>query len=625
LSVLYISVEAGHLQVKEDLGFPKIVHHFLNYTVGKWAKQWYTASVVTLVFKEKSSGVQMDSKRKTTFRKLMFSFIVLLIPIYALGFYAFAWSQRTVTNEITRSFAQQGEFYLTSLEREFASVQSLLYQCTNDEHLQKLVVLNPLLSEYEKYYSQKGLHQNMVRIRNSSVYISNVSVHIKELRKTVAANRTLSDITSQYYETIEAAIENTVAPFHYDDGRVFLSDEQQTSRRGSLYLLDAELNLKELRDSLAHFDAYQGSGSVLLGLPSGALFSETGEGVKIGEEIEEKAVSLENRINVVKVNGVEYLLVQSLSNGLGLTLWHYVPTKEILTPLSWLTMWIVVLTLTTLLLMILYSVYTRRMIQKPLNTLINSFERIERNDFSNRIAITRNDEFGYLYQRYNEMLDRLNELIDQNYRNKILTKEAQVKQLQSQINPHLLYNSLFIINTMAKTGDENLIPFSQYLGTYFRFMTRNARDVITLDEEIRHSRNYANLQEMRFKKRLVMRFDELPEKYSKVKIPRLTLQPIIENAFEYAVEKTAGQSVLNILFEEEMNSICIIIEENGGILQSGDIEALREKLDKEDDGSEVTGLMNVHRRLKFFYGNGLEVSHSKLGGLKVLIRIPFVK
>ena len=578
-----------------------------------------------MIFKEKVSGVQMDSKRKTTFKKLMLSFIILLIPMYVLSFYAFSWSQRTVTNEITRSFAQQGEFYLTSLEREFASVQSLLYQCTNDENLQKLAVIKPVLSEYERYYSLKGLHQNMVRIRNSSVYISDVSVHIKEPLRTVAANRTLRDISLSYYEKVEAAIENTAAPFHHDDGRIFLSDEQQISRRGSLYLLDAELNLKALQESLAHFDAYQGSGSVLLGLASGALFSETDDGVKTGREIEERASSLENGINIVKVGGVEYLLIQSSSKGLGLTLWHYVPTKEILTPLSWLTIWIIVLTFTTILLMILYSFYTRRMIQKPLNTLINSFACIERNDFSNRIEITRSDEFGYLYQRYNEMLDRLNELIDQNYRNKILTKEAQVKQLQSQINPHLLYNSLFIINTMAKTGDENLIPFSQYLGTYFRFMTRNAKDVITLDEEIRHSRNYANLQEMRFKKRLIMRFDELPEKYAKEKIPRLTLQPIIENAFEYAVEKTAGQSILNILFEEEVNNICIIVEENGGILQSGDIEALREKLDKEDDGSEVTGLMNVHRRLMFFYGKGIEVSHSKLGGLKVLIRIPFAE
>jgi len=576
-------------------------------------------------FQRKNAGVQMDSKRKTTFKKLILSFIILLIPIYALSFYAFSWSQRTVTNEITRSFAQQGEFYLTSLEREFTSVQSLLYQCANDEHLQKLSVLSPILSEYERHYSLKGLHQNMVRIRNSSVYINDVSVHIKEPRITVAANRTLRDTSLSHYEKIEMAIESTEAPFHYVDGRIFLSNEQQISRRDSLYLLEAELNLKALQDSLAHFDSYQGSGSVLLGLASGALFSETDEGIKIEKEIEEQAFSLENGIHIVKVDGVEYLLVQSSSKGLGLTLWHYVPTKEILTPLSWLTIWIVVLTVTTLVLMILYSFYARKMIQKPLNTLINSFAHIERNDFSNRIEITRNDEFGYLYQRYNEMLDRLNELINQNYRNKILTKEAQVKQLQSQINPHLLYNSLFIINTMAKTGDENLIPFSQYLGTYFRFMTRNAKDVITLDEEIRHSRNYANLQEMRFKKRLVMRFDELPEKYAKEKIPRLTLQPIIENAFEYAVEKTAGKSVLNILFEEEMNSICIIVEENGGILQSGDIEALREKLDKEDDGSEVTGLMNVHRRLVFFYGKGLEVSHSELGGLKVLIRIPVAK
>jgi Predicted signal transduction protein with a C-terminal ATPase domain len=556
------------------------------------------------------------------FRKLIASFIILLIPMYALGFSAFTWSQRTVSNEITRSFAKQSEFYLESLEREFTSVQRLLYECANDESLQKLAILSPVLSDYENYYNLKSLHQNMLRIKNSSAYLRGVSAHIKEPLRTVAANRAMKDITLLYYEDLEKAIKTTRAPFYYDGSRVFLSNGHQIPERGSLYLLDAQLDLKALQDSLTQFDAYQGSGSVLVGLASGNLFSGDEQ---IAKKIEEQALVLESDINVVKVNGKKYLIVQSISKELGLTLLHYVPTKDILTPLSWLTIWLVVLTLMTLLLTIVYSVYTRRMVQKPLNTLINSFAHIEHNDFSNSIQITRNDEFGYLYRRYNEMLDRLTALIEQNYRSQILAKEAQVKQLQSQINPHLLYNSLFLINTMAKTGDENLVLFSQYLGTYFRFMTRNARDVITLEEEIGHARNYANLQEMRFKKRLEMCFAELPKEYAKIKIPRLTIQPIIENAFEYAVEKTAGQSILRILFRQEQEELCVIVEENGNTLCDDDIKTIREKLRLEGGDDEVTGLLNVHKRLTLFYGRGIMVSKSDLGGLCVVIKIPLIR
>ena len=553
------------------------------------------------------------------FRKLIRFFVILLIPMYVLGFYVFAWSQKTVSNEITRSFAQQGEFYLRSLEREFANVQRLLYECTNDDSLQKLAVLSPVLSDYEKYYNLKTLHQNMIGIKNSSAYLKDVSAHIREPLRTIAANRAVDDISLSDYKNIETAITTTEAPFYNEGDRIFLSNRHQILQRGSLYLLDAELDLSALRDSLTQFDAYQGSGSVLAGLASGALFSED-QGT--AAMIEKQSHLLKDDINMVNVGGREYLVVQSASKELGLTLLHYVPTKEILTPLSWLTIWLVVLTLMTLLLTVLYSVYTRRMIQKPLSTLINSFACIEHNDFSNRIEITRNDEFGYLYRRYNEMLDRLTELIEQNYRSQILAKEAQVKQLQSQINPHLLYNSLFLINTMAKTGDENLVPFSQYLGTYFRFMTRNAKDIITLEEEIGHARNYANLQEMRFKKRLDMRFDELPKEYAKIKIPRLTIQPIIENAFEYAVEKTAGVSILRISFAQEQEKLCIIIEENGNTLRGNDIAILKGKLVKEDDDEEVTGLLNVHKRLTFFYGVGIMVSQSDLGGLRVTVQIP---
>lgn len=558
------------------------------------------------------------------FKKLILSFVVVFIPMYLLSFYLYWWSQKTVSDEITRSVAQQSEFYLKSLEREFANVHLLLYQCVDDDNLQNLAVFYPVLNDYEKYLNIKGLHQNMVRIKNSSPYLKNVSVHLKEPLRTIGANRTVDDMSFSYYEDLKKAIDTTAAPFYNDNGRIFFSNELRSKLREPLYLLDAELDLEALGESLSQFDSYQGSGSVLAGLASGALFSGD-DAANVGEKMERLSSSQKEAISVVWVDDAKYLLVQSASKELGLTLVHYVPTREILTPLSWLTIWLVVLTFTILLLTALFFISTRGMIQKPLNILVNSFECIESNDFSNRIEITRHDEFGYLYRRYNEMLDRLNELIDQNYRNKILAQEAQVKQLQSQINPHFLYNSLFLINTMAKTGDDNLIPFSQYLGSYFRFMTRNARDILTLEEEIGYARNYAKLQEMRFKKRLTMHFDELPGEYAKIKIPRLTIQPIIENAFEYVVEKTADRSILNILFEAETERLCIIVEDSGSTLCEEAIDRLAKDLQKENDNDEVTGLRNVHRRLMLFYGSkaGIKVSRSSLGGLRVSVGIPF--
>ncbi|MGB8453897.1 MAG: histidine kinase [Anaerocolumna sp.] len=97
------------------------------------------------------------------------------------------------------------------------------------------------------------------------------------------------------------------------------------------------------------------------------------------------------------------------------------------------------------------------------------------------------------------MVRNLKRLIDPVYNQKILMQRAELKQLQSQINPHFLYNSLFAMNTMARIGDENLILFTKYLGEYFRFITRNTLDYILPIDEINHAKVYTDIQLLHLK------------------------------------------------------------------------------------------------------------------------------
>jgi two-component system sensor histidine kinase YesM len=126
--------------------------------------------------------------------------------------------------------------------------------------------------------------------------------------------------------------------------------------------------------------------------------------------------------------------------------------------------------------MLIYSFSAYKFIHKPLLELVRAFHKVESGDLQVSINHDSDNEFGYLYKRFNDMVKNLNMLIDQVYNQKILMQRAELKQLQSQINPHFLYNSLFMINTMARIGDDNLITFTKYLGEYFRFVTRNSSD-----------------------------------------------------------------------------------------------------------------------------------------------------
>ena len=131
------------------------------------------------------------------------------------------------------------------------------------------------------------------------------------------------------------------------------------------------------------------------------------------------------------------------------------------------------------------------------------------------------------------MLDRISSLIDQVYRQKILYQESELKQLQSQINPHFLYNSYFVLYDMAINEDyENLAEFARHMGTYFQYITRSSSHVSRLYDEVEHARIYANFQAHRFRNRIAMEFDQLPEDLHDCLVPKVILQPVIENAFE---------------------------------------------------------------------------------------------
>ena len=164
------------------------------------------------------------------------------------------------------------------------------------------------------------------------------------------------------------------------------------------------------------------------------------------------------------------------------------------------------------------------------------------------------------------MVKELKTLIEQSYKQKILVQRAEMKQLQSQINPHFLYNSFFILNTMARTEDyENIEKFTEQLGRYFQFITRSAADEVPLEKEVEHARVYTEIQAMRYSNRIKAYFEELPEEFWGIVVPRLILQPIIENAFEHGLGMVKKNGILTVSFEKLQNGLHIIIENNGEI------------------------------------------------------------
>ncbi len=372
---------------------------------------------------------------------------------------------------------------------------------------------------------------------------------------------------------------------------------------------------------------------VLLGTESsGAFLFNLEEGFCISAyDSEEQAKLVQQSLEVnedghyktiqrIDIDGEKYLVCVTGKGILG-NLVQYIKEETILLPIRNFQKQIFVVMSFMIVFSILMISYLKKIIHKPIHILMNGFEQMEKGNFQYRIEEEEKNEFGVLYEGFNETQGRISKLINEVYVQKNLADHAQMKQLQAQINPHFLYNSFFILSRRIKKGDyKNAMDIAEHLGEYFRFLNRNGLDYIPLRDEVQHAVSYAKIQESRFAGRIRMEFENLPECLEGMLIPRLTLQPLIENVFEHGLYNTMGNGLLRVGFSIAESGAVITVEDNGKELTDDMIKSLQRQLDDEYEG-EITGLVNIHKRLMNYYeGKGrLVIERSNLGGLKVRV------
>lgn len=268
-----------------------------------------------------------------------------------------------------------------------------------------------------------------------------------------------------------------------------------------------------------------------------------------------------------------------------------------------------------------FSRWLYMILHRPMKVLLEGLEKVRNGDLDTVISVHRDDEFQEIYESFNSMTVRLKQLIEKNYRQEILLKKSELKQLQSQIAPHFLYNSFIVLSNRINAEDyEFAAEFSRELGQYFMFLTRSGREYIPLKEELEHAWSYARIQHVRFRNRLNLQLDELEEDWKETLVPRLIVQPVFENVFKYVVGKSRDFVTIHMGFVYEEDAIRIIIE-NSGEITDEELSVIAGKLGKVDD--EIHGMANIHQRLMLIYNGegGVELGRSQLGGLKVTLKL----
>ncbi len=311
----------------------------------------------------------------------------------------------------------------------------------------------------------------------------------------------------------------------------------------------------------------------------------------------------------------------------------YIPLKVLYKDIKVLRQWIILLSLLSVIILSLLSIFMAVDIVKPINRLVKAMEKIQKGESGAYIEIDRKDELGYLHKTFNKMVKEMNHLVNWIYREQITRKEAEIKALQSQINPHFLFNTLESINWMAQLN--NVPEISDTVSDLSSLMEVNmgkGNKLIPLEEEFAYADKYISLLKRRFEDRIDMVKNVQPETL-KIEIPRLLIQPLIENAVYHGVERSRDKGIINLNTRIEDESIVIEVIDNGVGIKEEELEELNKKLSIDNDTyfknsstqkSKSIGIENVNRRIKLFYGEqyGLKIESQFGKYTKVIVAIP---
>lgn len=568
----------------------------------------------------------MKTKRKTVLSRLIGLFMLILLPIIAIGFGAILIVNQRSSSEVLQSISantiQYAELFDADAMRTYETAASMMDQA----RIRRLANPRYIQNSHDYITDINVVRDQLTNIKLSNPSLHNVRVYFTRRSKIVNANNylygSIQEMDAERYEWLKK-LSSLPHALLWHENRLFMLAFSHIEN--PTIAVEVEYSIVKMREQFETHLLYNDTDYMFF-QPEQNGYMGSSEDVAFISLVKDTLAN-QNAVERISHNGKSYYVFWAAMPYLG-ALWCQIIPMEILNqPMVTSQIFVMAFTGIVLVGIALFFIGAFRIIHRPMKSLVQAFEEIRHEDFSTRVINVDTGEFEYLYQSFNDMAERLERLIQQGYRQKLLLQRAELKQLQAQINPHFLYNSFFLLRNMI---EENMMEESRdvadHLGTHFEYITRSHSDMVRFRDEYQHALMYIRIQEKRFTDRICVDVQPLPEIIADCMVPKLILQPIVENAYNYGMENKAADGLLRLAFEIEQQMLTIRIEDNGEELTDTKLQELVENLslaDAPDTSKEVTGLMNIYRRLSICYQQDdvMEVTRSGLGGLSVTLRL----
>jgi two-component system sensor histidine kinase YesM len=539
--------------------------------------------------------------------------------------YAYNINNKEMKKKNINLINEQMYYSLNYLSDDLSRIEEKTISFNYDSDIKNIMLSYDYLSYNELSTHINSLAGKIDTMYTTSRFIKNIDFYLPIVKKVISKTKNhllIKDLDDLSYAKIKDTyrvaenklyLDNNNNFFFLDTNSFFIGQSDMNE-----YLFCIEFDKSALDDLFSTFVAYEGSNVYMIDNSGKILYTSPGS-----ETVDYD--TLYKSSNMIEVSGKKYIVLREDSVKSQLFLIMTINERNFNKYSNNISIIYAVLFFMLMLLVVLSAIYFSRLVQKPIKLITDATRNIEKGDFNIRIDYKKNNEFKILCNRFNRMSQRLSSLVNEVYQKNILINQAQLKQLQSQINPHFLYNSFFILSRMIKSNDnKNGYRFVNHLASYFEHITRSDKDVCMLSKEISHMNDYIAIQKVRYGDKLIInQQDRLEEKDKDIIVPRLILQPIIENYFKYSRLNDADKIIFEITFRKENDFICIEFSDNVGTIDQRTLSELKNELHSEKINQNYTGLININKRLKIAFGNesGVFIDNIPGGGVRTIIRI----
>jgi two-component system sensor histidine kinase YesM len=578
--------------------------------------------------------------------KLIFVFLLLtltiIVTVLLITYYSSTDIIKNQSIELNNKLLELGK---NNLENSIDEVDKIFHSLYINEDFKKFISTNDISDDFNfisTYTRIKNTLHSIVNSRRdiySIIYVDKKGYYIYTTRTEAGYSRTFNiDHMPDWFRNSLQYLQDQkngkmLLPTHehiplemkvtdkgekvYTMARSIINVDKDYEVLGTLFI---NLDLTTLQKISSEIIPYKNSFTYIVS-PDGTVVYDSKQR-NTGENIKDPAVrDLHDKVpgNMqISIDGRQWMAVYTTSDVTGWKIINFIPMSEYTANISFFTKMMLTVLIMAGLFSILIAFIVSRYISTPIESLSGVMQRMDIDKMDLRADESGRDEIGSLAKSFNSLIDKLQNSIENEYEANIRQKEAEMKALQSQINPHFLNNVLQSISSIAVLNHvESINIMAKSLGKIMRYNMKTNENVVTVREECEHVMNYLSIQKIRFGDKLEYELN-CPPYLNEYPILKFTLQPIVENAIIHGFEHKTDKGIINIQCSLDGDYIVFDIADNGYGMDETRMEYIL------SGNANGIGLNNVITRLKLFYHNKavLSIEGEIHVGTNVRIKIP---